>query len=353
MIKKTYMVLGHKCNANCSYCSQHNFGGRYKSKDLDINYDALSLFTDYINKTTPKKTKLVFFGGEPLVYLDKLYKLVEFFESKSDKFEFSVITNGKNLTKDVAEYFNNHDFSVTLSYDGFNQKRLRGFDPLEQNLDAWLSLKHRSFSSVISAETPDMREMWKFIDEFNLKYNTDDKVHFEIIKSINNDVPKNFLLDESNGSVFEKSLDDVFNIILNDILNNNLDTHAYRFALPYLRSINFRMKFADPFPSCAINRFTTQLDVSGNIYECHSVQRIKGTLLKDGVLKGHRGNFIDTFCSGCDLISYCGGGCTVMSESTKHLECYMNKQIYGRFKKLLEILLKYSEESTSVNTYNN
>ncbi len=123
---KVRIALGKKCNATCKYCIQE------KQKDTAF------FTTDFVDKilelTNGNIVNIQFWGGETLLYFDKIVQLYEKFNNRTiDYCNFGICTNGILLKeKHIRDWILNHrdNFGFNLSHDGPGQI-LRGIDPLK------------------------------------------------------------------------------------------------------------------------------------------------------------------------------------------------------------------------------
>lgn len=83
-MKKLRIIFGTKCNLNCKYCYQSH------SND-EISYEVLDKIIENINNSN-EEFFIHLFGGEPLLYLDKIFYLLDRIEYK--KHIFCISTNG-------------------------------------------------------------------------------------------------------------------------------------------------------------------------------------------------------------------------------------------------------------------
>ena len=119
---KTLVIeLTEKCNLRCTYCVFD------ESSPLDRNHAnnsislevALDSVTDFYKRTSGEVAYIVFYGGEPLLEIDKIKKIVSHANDISNKkIKFSFTTNGTNLTKEKFKFFIENDFLITISLDG-------------------------------------------------------------------------------------------------------------------------------------------------------------------------------------------------------------------------------------------
>lgn len=118
-IQSCVVFLTHNCNLTCSYCYD-----RDSSRDSAFQFTRVcASLQNYLLNGTGWKT-VHFFGGEPLLEPMLLKKLVYFCEEiaaqrKNIRLLFSLTTNGTLLTEEICSFLNTHDFTVTISGDGY------------------------------------------------------------------------------------------------------------------------------------------------------------------------------------------------------------------------------------------
>lgn len=116
-----------KCNLDCEYCIYGKYYEYDKSrKNKDIDFYTAKILLDYIlnikirNKVYNEIT-ISFYGGEPLLNISFIEKVVEYlkvnFENQGFKFLYSLTTNGILLVKNIKFLIDN-DFRVSVSLDG-------------------------------------------------------------------------------------------------------------------------------------------------------------------------------------------------------------------------------------------
>ncbi|PKQ62136.1 radical SAM peptide maturase [Labilibaculum manganireducens] len=156
-IDNTYLInfdVTEKCNLRCEYCG---FGPLYSNKgereqrSLNVNY-AYKLI-DFVFENFRKNERLAkdrvvyigFYGGEPLLCMDLIKKIVEYAEISRDlsiSLRFALTTNGTLLKKHAA-YLVQNNFRLLLSLDGnkiHNSYRVypngkESFDVVKSNID--------------------------------------------------------------------------------------------------------------------------------------------------------------------------------------------------------------------------
>lgn len=78
------IIFGTKCNLNCDYCYQ-------KHDNNEISQEVLDKIIEKINSSN-EKYYIDFFGGEPLLYLDKIFYFLDKINIKEHS--FTITTNG-------------------------------------------------------------------------------------------------------------------------------------------------------------------------------------------------------------------------------------------------------------------
>lgn len=106
--------LTEQCNLRCKYCYQEK-GNR------ELSFDNIKSLLDNESNTS-KKCTITFFGGEPLLKKDLIYKTVKYakaLENKKDiKFNFKMNTNGTLLDDDFIKFSSENFIHICYSIDG-------------------------------------------------------------------------------------------------------------------------------------------------------------------------------------------------------------------------------------------
>jgi sulfatase maturation enzyme AslB (radical SAM superfamily) len=117
------LTLGRNCNLRCAYCIQCNARENFKN-ELSVD-DFIGHLKNFMGK---KKIHVIeFWGGEPLVYFNKLKELHKKFVEKLNVKSFWFATNGALLTDEITDFLIQNNFYISISYDGDGQS-LRGYD---------------------------------------------------------------------------------------------------------------------------------------------------------------------------------------------------------------------------------
>lgn len=107
-----YIMLGNRCNLNCDFCFIKALHRKDKYVEAYMDNDNIKNWTnntirEIIQDNTNNNiiSNIIFFGGEPLLYLPTIYEIVDYLKNNlsddlyKDKYRFSITTN---LTVDSA-----------------------------------------------------------------------------------------------------------------------------------------------------------------------------------------------------------------------------------------------------------
>lgn len=116
------------CNLRCAYCYSYDNNKKNRS---DLPNEYIYKISDLVGETkADSQLCLCFHGGEPLIRFNDIVECVkEIRKRRKENVEFSIQTNGTLLTKEVAKFLKDEDFSVGISIDGydFETNKLRPF----------------------------------------------------------------------------------------------------------------------------------------------------------------------------------------------------------------------------------
>ena len=122
-LKFLILQVTQKCNFRCKYCHfstdeegyhEHN----YASMDWETARKAIDFFAE--RTRDQRNISIVFYGGEPLLELELLYKCIEYCNRKffGKKLNYFLTTNAELLTIENAKFLLENNVSITVSIDG-------------------------------------------------------------------------------------------------------------------------------------------------------------------------------------------------------------------------------------------
>ena len=121
-VKAMCLNIAHDCNLRCEYC----FAGKgdYCQGRMLMPEEVGKKAIDFLltHSGNRHNLELDFFGGEPLMNLDVVKKVVEYGRSKEEeynkKFRFTMTTNGVLLDDDTIDFLCKEMSNIVLSIDG-------------------------------------------------------------------------------------------------------------------------------------------------------------------------------------------------------------------------------------------
>ncbi|MGI5921171.1 MAG: thioether cross-link-forming SCIFF peptide maturase [Syntrophomonadaceae bacterium] len=125
MVKAICLNIAHACNMKCKYCfaSQGDFGLKPSLMSLDTGKQALEFVIAKSGQL--KNIEVDFFGGEPLLNIEVIKKLVAYGRQREKEtgkhFNFTLTTNALLLDNDIMDFIIDNSISVILSLDGRQQ----------------------------------------------------------------------------------------------------------------------------------------------------------------------------------------------------------------------------------------
>lgn len=353
--KTIFIMLGNGCNLSCIYCLQHPLVHKPLSNKINPDiYEFIKECNEENGKDHP--VHLQFFGGEPLVYYPNIEEIVE--ATKDIGCTYSIITNGKLMNDHMVEFFNKNNFWVTISWDGPNVMKTRGFDafdpssPLRRRL---LRLDHLSISAVMSSKAYP-KEILEGMQEISNQYyklkgyqvgiNIDQifdtgitnkeilDVDYQRVRNEIEEMGKEFLLDTINSKYSRESYTKT--TFIQDLYN-----HINQF---YGKQNGIWNKY---YCNCGNGYAILNMDLEGNLYTCHNTSTKVGTIYTpyfqylNELLKTDYTDHMRSTCKDCIALAFCNGGCKLVSEQAREeTYCKLKKAV---FEPMLNLIQEYGK----------
>lgn len=329
-----FIMLGNECNLNCKYCIQHVMVNEMTPHG--INKDLVS----YIKRIADRQNhplKIMFYGGEPLIWFEDIKKYAKELESYVN---FAVITNGKLLDEEKIDFLNEFNIGAGVSYDGKNSKITRGYDVLEDKYGLLLKINSLSFSGVIS--TYNYPKDWldnleDFAQDYVKKHNMFVGTNLDLLMNNNNlDNLNNFDMSKIRTQMIE-----LCDIYYQNQISKKENVFSDTFIKDLLNMSNNKPNIKN-YGKCGNGITVQNIDADGDMYLCHNSR------IKIGNLSTTREEMtkkcLDMYkpklhCEKCNVLSYCGGGCMLSTqEDLDSYYCELTKNMYEPVKELYEKL---------------
>lgn len=266
IIKNVRLNISNVCNLKCSYCyaNKGNYGKQANLMEPDL---ALKI-CKYIEDNYIEVEKISFFGGEPLLNIDVVEIICEYFSCKDIK--FSMVTNLTLLDDKAINLIDKYNIMITGSLDGpkdvndINRITLddKGtFDIISDNIKK-LNIKSSKALKMIEATYTNQsykkyskRQLANFFHE-NYKVSN---IMFGDVITDNKDIELPHKYIEYN----LEALDEDINFLYECLINNKI-SFLDKCAVPLL--ILFTKKSSDNFCNAGIK--TILIDDVGDIWPC-------------------------------------------------------------------------------------
>ncbi|MDR0486003.1 MAG: radical SAM protein [Elusimicrobiota bacterium] len=332
IINKVFLCLGFECNLNCIYCIQKESKPQTGDKKIEINPDIYPFIKGLLkNSPSGHQIRVIFYGGEPLLYLDKIKTIVK--KLKNKKIHFQIITNGKLLNEETIKFLNKNKITVQLSWDGSISQTARGYDVVADKKEALFQIKNMALTAVLSKNSrlKDVVEQMDNADERYFK-TTGRHLHNSIFAL--NDMESDFSL--SRDFNFELLASDVKDFI-EEFFIKKLHPSFMEFFYSILQSINFFYKkhngnYIAAMPYCGEGYSALSLSIDGSILRCHNRNEKTGDIYTPFWVYLNNVLSRQIICkkTDCSVYGICRGGCKLQTE--RQLEngtyCDFQKAMY-------------------------
>lgn len=369
--KQLTFEVTERCNLNCVYCGYGPlYSNNQKRTRHDLKFEDAQTIIDEVVKcknsayslSSDHTTYIGFYGGEPLLNIDLIKKIVEYInvtKGEGLKTQYAITTNALLLDKHI-DFFVEHNFNVLISLDGNktnNSLRLthsnkNSFDQIIKNVD-FVKQKYElffqervRFNSVLHSKNS-VEDIQKF---FSNKYNKMPSISELNTNGINQDCRNEF--EETYNSFFvsynqsnkKDNIDESMGFMHPDTLNINRFTYAgTNFAYYDYNDLLFQFNKKDFIPTGTCEPYANNIFVTatGSILPCERI----GTKnyfgkVSEGKLNFNHSEFIKSFnsslrkikrkCRECYLSSSCSQ-CVFYTNNGKTCEYFTNKKVYTNY----------------------
>lgn len=277
MYKAIYFMMTKFCPNRCKYCYIND-----KDKNISISTD---LIEQKIKELKP--IRIIFFGGEPLVELDK----IEYIYNKyKDNLKMEVVTstsaNYKDFINRIYNKVNPNQFTLQLSWDGFDNNRI---DYLGNNISK------NVYNNIL----------WSF-DNCKHKFDIKCVISEDNVKNLLN-IHNQFLEwhDKASGQFVVAHRTDSTNVFFESLENNLIKT----FTLKHLYSLHMNLLIQylnkdSNTGSCDIGKYIV-IDVNGKKSYCTALSQEDFIFNENELQK----RCLSKDCQNCKLSYLCDGGC--------------------------------------------
>lgn len=350
-IQSLTLMVCQECNLKCTYC--YGDGGEYHDcgiMDLEIGKKAI-LFG--LENCVKDSLSIIFFGGEPLMQFASIRQWVEFAKDEARKRSmrvgFSVTTNATLINNEIADFFKENHFGVTISIDGNesdndkNRFYANGQGAYKNILKGVHTIQNHeviaSARGTVTSKNINMLASWRHLS--GLKFVS---IHLAPAINLMREIDLDLYMNE------EKKMVDYFFECLKE-RNYESASKMHNIERHMLRIHNGGRRKA----CCGAQAKMIAIDKNGDIYPCHRFVSTKEMCIGN-VEKGLDKNKISetgealllsrSNCSSCWAVVLCGGGCPFENYMENAVICKPNTFSCKANQSLLEyMMVKYLELS--------
>lgn len=338
-IETVFFVLGFACNFKCKYCLQHAL----KTNDIRKTYnpDIIPFIQELANKRKEHEKSplhVQFFGGESLLYMDIIKDAVD--KLKNDYVYFSTITNGSLITSEIADWLNEHNFSIAISWDGRQTKKTRFIDVIEQNKDNIYKLNNWSTSCVItpySYPREFLHDMVELDEDYKKVTGKNKDISWNIDSLYNFENPNQSDVFEIDFDYLASEIREMaYNYIKQNGKNHPIEDIFIMNHIDYIKNYKEELKY-HKFSACMNGIKILNVNCDGNLDMCHDKKIYLGSIYSDyeDYMKEYFKNnklpeYYKEHCVNCNVRFICNGGCMVLTnEERENFYCPQRRATFG------------------------
>lgn len=305
------LVLGKKCNLHCKYCNNHTMN---IAEDCDVTDTALM----YMRAVADK---ILYYGGEPLLYWDDIIKTVEYCPDA----KHTTFTNGKILNSDKVRYCNEKNIKVMVSYDGENSEETRGYNALKSNRSNIIMLNDLVIYSVITTKNY-IKGVLDELAELEKEYYDIHGYYFQI-----NLAP----LKPAKYTVGLDNFDyQRINNEINEVIAGYDTNETYKVYLDGLFEI-FSQGVRGNELFCGFGSYYVAIDRKGNYFPCQGYDTVIGNVINTSIAEAMDLSAYDQYperyterCAECTALELCKNGCNCYKEDELFVFCMLRRVLY-------------------------
>lgn len=306
--------LGGECNIQCPHC-------HCNSEEYRFNNDLIRWI-----KKQPHLERIVFNGGEPLLYFETMKKIVS---ELGNEYSYSLVSNGTLLTEEITNWLCENRIQYCVSFDGVKGHTNRDYSkPIRWD---YINKLNKVNLSSYNSLNNDIFTLQEDISQIKGGYKVRSLPPFDFVNL-------NFIHEVETAKNASKTMDDVkeylkayshfieLQILKFKIGCNGNDMFALRHAVnKWLTKKNYTWGV-----QCSNqNKLTVTLD--GRFLRCPYTPSYYGTIYSGYEIEKAEGQ-IPTKCKRCEIYEYCRNTC--VENKTAH-ECYIAKKMH-KFLKMME-----------------
>jgi uncharacterized protein len=307
-----HLILTQECNSRCRYCYEKSMIEENDLKEKwDFDFSCFNSFSEFEKLKEflrrDKDAYLIFYGGEPLLEIEKIKKVID--ECSGVVKGFRMQTNGKLLDKIPIEYLKKID-KILVSIDG-DEKRTdfnRGDGNYKKVMENISLIKERGYKGEIIARMtvsfPDIYQQVVFLVDKGFN-----SVHWQIDAGFYKcDYSDDF---EKFVEEYNKSIKKLIDYWVDEISRGNV------FKLyPFIAIVDSILKNEKTGLRCGAGCEGYAISTDGKIVACPIMNCVENFVAGDlSYNKKDLKKFKIDCVDGCEVGDLCGGRCLYWREA--------------------------------------
>lgn len=348
------LMVCQECNLRCSYC--YGEGGEYHDRGIMTIETGKKAITFGLENCKDNALSIIFFGGEPLMQFGLIRNWVQFAKEEALKrniqIGFSVTTNATLITDEIADFFKENRFGVTISIDGceedndknrFYVNRKGAYQNIMKGVQ--ILQKHGvtvSARGTVTSNNINMLKSWKHLRD--LKFNN---IHLS---------PALNLMEESDLGLYIAEQKQMVDYFIKCLKNEDYEDIS---KMHNIEGFLLRIHYGGIRNTCCGAQVRMiAVDKNGDIYPCHRFVSTKEMCIGNITVGWdnykmkiiHNELLLDnSTCSLCWARVLCGGGCPFENYMGNSVICKPNSfTCEANQSVLLYIVTKYLELTDEV-----
>lgn len=308
MVRKFFLQwhLSEACNLKCLHCYQENH------TPVQLKYDDLiKILNQYRELLDKLKTTghINLTGGEPLCS-PYFFKILDEFKKDSNKYSFSILTNGTLITEEYAEKIKSYNPEyVQVSLEGGKRMNdyIRGKGVYKKVAQAIKILKkHGIYVSLSFTATKLNYKEFPKVVKFAEKYGVD-TIWSDRFIPLSKDNDNDFMMNLEETNEYLKIMEEE---------RQKLKRKHSKTTVAMYRALQFQMTNDYPYACTAGKTLLTVME-NGDLVPCRRMPIFVGNLLEENmydlykksqIIKGLQKDTTPTECRSCEHSRLCAGG---------------------------------------------
>lgn len=309
-----YFVLytTYDCNLSCDYCFHSKIKKNFQNSIPKYSFEELYSF---MKKNNMEDIEIRFFGGEPLLNKEWIYKCVEYFKNKKVKCKYNVFTNGVPFDNKFLDFAVKNNVIFYISVAGHNelQKGVLYRNIVKENIKQLKSRGIKYYGRVVyHPQEISLIELIEEVMDENLKF-------ISVTSEWGNDLDL---------SIAYKNLVLFCEYYINKIANYQFEYVGIHPFIGYMWKWLINKKYT--IEQCGCGRDIYSISLDGKVYPCQCFNEYKE--FQCGEIQGEYKEIFKEYnadtleeCKNCNIRYFCKARC--------YADAYYSHGDIGKFNK--------------------